>query len=530
MGANPAYLNARRARAIAPAPSTALVVAAPVGGWNARDALGAMNPNDAVTMTNMFPSTTSVDLRKGYSIWATGLDSSQVETIFSYNGPSSNKQFGVTASGKIYETTSGGAVGAADVSGMTNGRFQYINVSTTAGNYLMAVNGADKARFYTGSAWAADGDGSPYDITGVDSATCIQINLFKNMVWLVKSATLDAYYGAAGVIGGAYTKFSLNGIAKLGGYLMAMATWTIDAGYGVDDLAVFITSEGEYIVYRGTDPSSITTWSLVGVWELGAPTGRRCFMKYGGDVAVICEDGLIPLSGALQSSRMNPRVAISDKIQYAMSQAVTSYGAHGAVNFGWEPVYFPGENMLLVNVPINAGSAQQQYVMNTINRSWCNFTGWNANCFAIFNDLLYFGANGFIAKAWTTNADNGAAITGVCLQAFNYYKDFVHPKRFTMMRPVFNTNGSPSVFGTINTDFDLSEPTQALTVSAPSYALWGTGLWGTGLWGNTGISQNWSGVSKVGTNGAATLKIAAAGVSVKWLATTVVYERSRGFL
>ena len=42
-----------------------------------------------------------------------------------------------------------------------------------------------------------------------------------------------------------------------------------------------------------------------------------------------------------------PRVSITDKIQYAMSQAISNYGA----NLGWELCYFPKQNQLYLNVP-----------------------------------------------------------------------------------------------------------------------------------------------------------------------------------
>ena len=47
---------------------------APVGGWNVRDSLANMEPMDAVTMVNMFPTVSSAVLRGGYSQHATGLD------------------------------------------------------------------------------------------------------------------------------------------------------------------------------------------------------------------------------------------------------------------------------------------------------------------------------------------------------------------------------------------------------------------------------------------------------------------------
>ena len=107
-------------------------------------------------------------------------------------------------------------------------------------------------------------------------------------------------------------------------------------------MAVFVTSWGEVLVYKGTDPSSANTWALVGVWQIGAPVGRRCIMKYAGDLLIICQDGVYPMSSALQSSRVNPKVALTNKIQFAVSDAVTNYGS----NFGWQLISFPKQKHL----------------------------------------------------------------------------------------------------------------------------------------------------------------------------------------
>ena len=71
---------------------------APVGGWNARDSIADMDEKDAVILTNFFPSTTSVNLRGGYTQFATGFGA-QVETVIAYSGSTTNKLFGI-AGGK----------------------------------------------------------------------------------------------------------------------------------------------------------------------------------------------------------------------------------------------------------------------------------------------------------------------------------------------------------------------------------------------------------------------------------------------
>jgi hypothetical protein len=98
--------------------SQTVTVAAPIGGWNARDALGAMDPLDAVTLQNFWPGTNSVILRNGYTKHATGFPST-VESLMPYSSGTANKLFAVS-DGNIYEATNPGAIGSAAVSSLTN--------------------------------------------------------------------------------------------------------------------------------------------------------------------------------------------------------------------------------------------------------------------------------------------------------------------------------------------------------------------------------------------------------------------------
>lgn len=416
--------------------------------------------------------------------------------------------------------------GALDVISLTNGRFQYINVATTGGNYLMAVNGSDKARYYTGTVWAKDGDGAPYNITGVDSATCIAINVHKNRVWLIEKNTLKAWYLPTASIGGAAALLDLRAFAPHGGGLVAMGTWTMDAGYGVDDYAVFITSKGDVIVYRGTDPASATTWAMQGQWWIGSPVGVRPFVKWRGDLLIICQDGVFPLSSALLASRLSPNAALTDKIKTAMTSAVGSYGA----NFGWQLLPFPKQNMLILNVPVEEGDVQEQYVMNTITGAWSQFQNLSANCWELFSDDLYFGGNTYVGKAWNTNSDNGSGIDGFVLQAFNDFKEPGQRKRVTSMRPLFRTNGSPTIYANINWDYDLSEPTAALSTTTTTAGVWDTATWDNSVWGG-GLRSNYSIQSATGSGwvGAPVFKSSTIGMEIELVSNDISVEIG-GFL
>jgi len=254
-------LDRNRAQAAQKFRASSATFPAPVGGWNARDSLAAMDAKDAVYLVNWEPFTTDVRIRKGNSPHSSGMIG-QVETLMVYSGPTSNKLFSATNTGRVYNTTTvddyltteageyllteddnqlivESSNNSLDLSGLSNGRWQYINITTAGGSYLEAVNGADKAIIYDGTTWHRDGDGSPYDITGVDSAACVQINSHKGRTWLIENNSLKTWYLAVGALGGAATAFDLTSVAQMGGYVVAMATWTIDAGYGMDDMAVF---------------------------------------------------------------------------------------------------------------------------------------------------------------------------------------------------------------------------------------------------------------------------------------------------
>lgn len=501
----------------------------PIGGWNARDSLANMEPTDAVTLINQFPNVSNVELRGGYQRWATGLPG-QVNSLFAYSGGSTSELWAATANGSFYDVSSAGAVGAPAVTGLTNGSWEYSNITTAAGDsFIACVNGFDDLELYDGSSWTAINTGSSPAITGVATADLSNITLFKNRLWFIEKDTLKAWYLPTNSIAGVAQYLDLSSVAKQGGHLIDLDTWTLDAGYGVDDNLAFITSEGEVIVYRGTDPASAATWALAGVWKLGSPIGHRSMLKWAGDLLLLTFDGLLPLAAALQSSRLDPRVALSDKIQGAIAAATTLYGGTHA-SIGWQVYYNAKVNAVWINVPV-AADMQQQYVMNTITSSWCQFTGWGANVWETFSDEPYFGGNGYVGLAWTTDgadayADNGANINTQTIQAFNYYGSRGMKKKFTRARPSIFTNGTPTINVGMNIDFDLSNTVGALSFAPITYGLWDTGVWDTAVWGQgLVISAPWLGISAYpGYCGALQMQTASMGTVIQWSSTDIVYQ------
>lgn len=464
-------------------------MAAPTGGWNARDALQDMDPKDAVVMTNWFPQTDAVSLRGGYSSFATGMGSGAVESLIEWVGSTAKLLAG--ANSNIYDISSGTPSSLG--SGYTNNRWQYVNFSTTGGRYVVMVNGADAPINYNGTVIAAPAiTGS-----GLTSSNLIAIEVFRQRLFFAENGTLKFWYLPALAISGAALEYDLAQFCRRGGTLTAIGTWTRDAGFGgSDDLLVFITSEGECLIFTGTDPSSASTWSMVGQFVIGKPIGRRCLVKFGRDLVVICQDGIVKVADIMgvDLSQQAYR-SLSSKISKAFVDAARSYSG----TFGWQGVIYPRGNMAVFNVP-QSSTVAQQYVVNTITGAWCNFTNQNASCWGLFNGDIYFGAmaGGAVYKADTGANDNAANIVGDLQTAFTYPAGRASQKRFTMARPIFSTTGNVQPSIGVQVDYEVGALDAPVT-SVASGGLWDAVNWDGFNWGGAAsIQRDWISVSGIG--------------------------------
>jgi hypothetical protein len=298
----------------------------------------------------------------------------------------------------------------------------------------------------------------------------------------------------------------LGALWNKGGYLQAIANWTVDGGTGPDDYACFISNKGQISIYKGTDPTSVNTWSIVGTFDLPPPIGDRCVTRIGSDVAIITLQGVLPLSTALPFDPSGDRsVAITSRIQNAMFQSASLYNQ----NFGWQLMSYPLQTLLILNVPLATNSNQVQYVMNTLTGAWCQFTGWNANCFEIFNNNLYFGDNtGNIALAYMGGSDLFNPINADMQCAFNYFDDPGRTKRMTLIQPFLIVSGPIVPFIGVDVAFSQSTSVAPVTGFTAAEALWDVSKWDLDKWPSGLVYQtNFLSVNAIGHAMAVRMKI-----------------------
>ena len=521
-----------------------------------------------------------------------------VNTLMNYSEIGGYKLFAV-AGDKIYDASANPAVRV--FTGLNSDKLQSVNLSNTAGHFLVACNGVDPVTIYDGTRWffvattttaqtistitrggtgnltatvttaaahglvdgnrvtitgatesnyngtyvidvtgsttftytmatapAADatvvGSYTTIGITGVNSNTFIGVNLFKNRLYFTQKDALACWYLDVDAIGGPASPLYFGGIARNAGYLQAMGTWTLDAGQGADDYAVFVTSMGEVIVFNGTDPDNADTWALKGVWQLGQTFNRRCFYKFAGDLLLLTQDGLVPLASALQSSRLDPRVNLTDKIYFAVSQAASLYKDL----FGWQINYYASSNMLILSIPTSTG--MEQFVMHNITKAWGRFTGIQGYCWEVSGEAeMHFGGDGYVGIFYDGYSDNGANITATAQQAYSYFESAGQLKRFMMVRPILqSTGGVPNVVCGLSVDFDTQSQLGQVQFNPTTLTdgVWDASRWDNANWsGGLITTKIWQGVTGLGFAGSINLNVASRGIELHWASTDYVMER-----
>jgi hypothetical protein len=168
--------------------------------------------------------------------------------------------------------------------------------------------------------------------------------------------------------------------------------------------------------------------------------------------------------------------------------------------------------------------------MHTITKSWARFTGVNALCWEVSgSNKIYFGANGYVGQFYSQTSDAGSNVIATAQQAYSYFDSRGQNKRFTLVRPILQTdNGLPTVLCGISTDFDTQPLTNqiAFNPSTLDVGVWDISLWDDTNWGgNLVVTKFWQGVNGIGFSGSVNMNVASQGIEFHWASTDYVMEK-----
>lgn len=494
-------------------------LSAPIGGLNGRDAASEMDENDALELTNWFPDFGKVRVRRGSETFATvgtgsfTPDTNPVETLAELQTASTSKLV-AAADAKVWEVSAGGEISSTLATGLSNARWQTAVMNATLG----LVNGEDAPKTYDGSSWGDMTVSGP----GLTVTDLIGINVFKNRSYFAEVNSQSFWFSAVNTLGGVLTEFPLGAVGTWGGHLLQNVTWTRDGGAGMDDLAVFLMSSGEVIVYAGGNPSDSADWQLVGVFRIGKPLGRRAAVKVGGDILVVTVDGPVLLSKVLPGGRLSEGMKMTDKLGSLLMEQARLTGDE----FGWQFQYYPRGQFALINYP--TGGMFEQFVVNLRSGAWCKFNGLDAACWVVFDENLYFGSgDGLVIQADTGPNDNGADIQAVAKQAFSYLGSRAGNKHVTMVGPLLESAGDiPLTFG-LASDFaaDADANVSVTLGLASSAAEWDVAEWDVAEWAGGDVAvQAWFAHEARGYAISPQMTISQNAEPVAWNATRLAYK------
>lgn len=513
--------------------SNSTTTVSPVGGLNTYDPISAMPKTDALSLRNFFPQSSGLTIRKGYQKWAFGFNGI-VKTVMSWRGSDGNISIFAVDDDGIYDISDGGEIVPANILlATTVSAFQHTILGNAAGVHLIAFNGTDNGIWYDGTTLTelVAGDGIVSGTwSGVDPQDLIHCTVHQKRLWAVQVDSTLGWYLPPEQIYGVAESFDFGGVFTRGGYLQAITTWTHDGGDGMDDYLIAISSAGQIAVYRGISPDSATTWSLVGVYFVGATFTRRCFVKYGGDVVFITQYGVLSMSGILKSQDGSVlSTALSRKVQSLFSEVARE----GAYRSGWDIILYPSANLLIVNVPGLQLDQNLQIALNTLIGSWTIFSGMKAYCWATDNDNLFFGGEGYVYLGWTGYTDSvevdgtgGEDIIASVQQAFDYFGSPGQLKHYKMIRPTFITTGQFDYSVGINVDFTFDNSETPGSMGTSSVGIWDDSTWSTEyVWAGGFVNNKfWSSVVDIGFAASIRLTVRSS-VELIWTSTDWLYEK-----
>jgi hypothetical protein len=480
-------------------------IPAPVGGLNFRDPIAAMSPNDALILDNFIPKQLGVELRKGYQVHTDAL-TSPIVSVFAYNAPDpDDSKLFAASGGDIYDCTVHPAVLAQSTTGAD--LWWTTQFSTGADTFLLAVS--PQGGYWTYSTTSGWVKRTPTNLP----ANPRTVGVWKRRVFFTCENDTNIYYmTAVNAITGTVTPFPMGAHLSRGGSVSAVANWTLDAGVGIDDYLVVFGTEGDLMIWQGIDPSVPTDFSLRGIWYVGpVPRYGRYFTPMGGDMMVVSELGLVPLSRLINGQFVEGQPGPSAKVQEALAPQIALLRNQ----ISWDVFSLPSEDILILKLPPSAGR-YQQFAMNITTGSWCTLSGLPMACATLLNGRLYFGTDtgetckGFVGAfdGVLRNGTDGNPVEGEIQTAFQTFGTPGQNKKFDLARPIFVAPAAPSVKVRLNTQYSFST-----TAGSPAYTqqdpgFWDDGVWNVARWGSAGNTyQAWVGLVGLGYYGSLRMKV-----------------------
>jgi len=581
---------ARQARKALPPVGRIIAGGIPHGGINARDALAAMPPTDAIELVNVLSNPYGMGIRNGYQEFAINLPgAAEVKTVMSfYPGtvnppvtpgpvsgsmsliqvqapraavPTVNGQIFACTNGQVYDITAGGTGpwSALLAAAVTTDYWNYINFQNDISNFLCACNEDGGYYVYGGSGFSSgfssgfaidstvfnkiQAGSTPGKISGINPDLFTYCVSWKRRLWFIEKNSTRAWYLPVQQITGAASMFDFGVNFRHGGSLAVLVSWTVDGGEGLDDYLVAISTQGDVVIYKGTDPNDATTFALHGIWYVGAlPRGKRCVDPVGGDIYILSVAGLSQISKLIAMGQI--AAELTEDIGDKLDPLIRAYMQTSVNKDGWFVKMIPHEQMLVVGVPPQVANAGAIHLALKIRQNaWSKMMELPITHYTNHDSLVFGGGNlqstiipagGKVMLMFDNSLDyetlsdtvEGTLIKCRIVPAYQTFGTPAMIKRFTMVRPTFIAQYNPSGHIILITDYGQLAAWEMPVTPVQSGDVWDQALWDQAYW--SGLNQpvhKWVGVHGAGFAATAQIDFIGAGGT---LVTAIDYATIEG--
>jgi hypothetical protein len=375
-------------------------------------------------------------------------------------------------------------------SGQASGNYCASQMANANGDYMLVLNDAgDFPLRYDGTTWVTLNSGEIHtDPLLVPPPSCINgrnltyVCKYRRRWFFIEGGTMNAWYLPIDAIQGKLELLPLSGAATRGGKLLFCATWSIDAGDGIDDKLVFCTNHGELLIFTGSNPADVNNWRQEGRYQVPEPMGMNAHIALGGDLLIATVEGIVPVSAAITKTSGDLDLAmITRNIKASWRQEAITKNA-----MPWTLERWDEYGGMFVAMPGGKPGKQYCLVVNTGTGAWARFTGWDCTCYLRMRGDCFFGTQlGLIQQMDRGGTDDGVAYTATMVGGWEMFQSPSQTVVWRQARANFtskvNANFNPQLSAC--TDYVVSLPQAPPPVADPGVLdVWDQGDWDQALW------------------------------------------------
>ena len=463
-----------------------VTIPAPTRGLILNENETYMQPGGAVVLDNWRPTMKGIGLRGGCILWCQLPETTPVISAFEYVSGSIHRIYAANAT-KVYDVSASIPIEVA--SGRTSGNYVGSQLANASGDWLIAVNDAGNAPLrFNGTDWEVITNayvppaGKPSTISNIPANGLTYVCKYRNRYFFIEKDSMNAWYLPLNSVGGALLNIPLSGAATKGGKLLFCASWSIDAGDGIDDKLVFATDQGELLIFTGGDPGVAANWRQEGRYDVSPPLGMNAHIALGGDLLIATVDGIVPTSGSITKSREELELAaITRTIKPMWREEVLDKR-----EFHWTMCKWDEYGGLFTTFPGGPSGKYRCLATNLATGAHARYTGWDAMCFMRMRGDMFFGTqNGKIMQADRGGYDDGRVYVATMVGGWEMFNTPSQTVTWRQARASFSARAAepfqPQMAAT--TDYVIAIPTPPPVGPDPGILdLWDEGLWDVALW------------------------------------------------